>query len=1075
MTRNLSLCFLLSLVTFSALYAQTPVIQKVEPLIAHPNDTILITGSGFSAAANMDVWFEQVEGTIITSSEFAIEVRVPPQARMGNIEVINRTSGLSARSNLKFTPSFSGEPFNVANFNTTLVEGVNKFTAAEELWDLSTADLNSDGKPDVVATKFSTPTAFFGPSTDLMILQNQSTPGNLAFTKLDKTNLPVLNFSFPTDNVVLGDLQGDGKPEIIVSRAGSTRNSIHILRNTSPAGGAISFAAFITLPLDVTHVAARIAIRDLNKDGKPDLVVTNTFNDIVYIFVNSSSGGTLSFSPTPVKVSVRVFATDASTTNYEAEVQDFNGDDLPDMVVNEFQDDSLHIFTNTSAGTISFSSRVTIPTADRLNRLNSADINKDGKPDLIATSTLNNRLLVFLNQTTGSTITFGPAMTLGTSTGAWGVDVGDIDGDHDPDLINVNRAQNIINVFRHNGNFATPGFARVDITTTTASRNVKVADMDGDGKPDIVHTSFNLAASPNTSSLEILRNTNCHRAEILNDKPIVMCNGQKLILETYPASNVIFTWTKNGLPIGINSPYLTLHSPGAVGAYTVTATGESGTCVSTTPVLNITEDTGAAPANPAITANTPLCSGGILNLSTPAVAGATYTWTGPNNFTSTSQTPTINAVTQDHAGMYELQVMVGVCKSNVTTKRVDVADLADFSITSNNPTNTICLGGTLTLSVSNLANHCYQWKKDGVNIGTCGASATLNVTQEGNYSVDITNTILNCNKEVGPVTVNVLSVPVAAYQVDATACVGEAITFTNQSTTDPAATPVYNWNFGDASSSNSTSPTKTYSTNQVFNTSLTVSYSGVAGCSDVENKPVTIISSVKPVIATTAPSLCPDEEATLSITGTFPTIAWSNGAATASTTVTGPATYTVSTTDMNGCAAEDDIVISARALPELSVSATPVKIPLGATSQLLAEGNADTYLWAPGETLSSTTIPNPVATPINTTTYTVTATITNGCSVTQEIVVTVAGILGFPVAFSPNGDGINDEWVVGAVERPDCSLNVFDVRGRRVFEGKGRNWDGTSQGGQAVPDGTYYYVFGCPSEKPITGNVLIIR
>ena len=1021
----------------------------------------------------MDVWFGQVKGTIITSSEFAIEVRVPAQAKLNTIEVINKTSFLSAKANLKFMPSFSGEAFNVSKFNTVLVEGVNKFSASEELWDMSTSDLNLDGKPDIVTTKFQSSVPF-ATSTDIMILQNTSTPGNIDFDRLEKNNLAVLNLTFPTDNVVTGDLNGDGKPEIIVSRAGSTRNSIHIFRNTSPAGGAISFAAPVTtLALETGHVATRMALRDLNKDGKPEITVSNSFNEVVYIFVNQSSGGTLSFNTTPLKLSVRVFASDPSSTNYEVEVQDFNGDDLPDLVVNEFQEDSLHVFRNTSVGSITFAPKVTIPTTEKLNRLSSVDVNKDGKLDLITSSTLNNQLLVFLNQSTGTPIVFASSpMVLNTATGAWGVDVSDIDGDNDPDIINANRNQNQINIFTHNGNFSTPAYTRNDITTTNPTRNVKVADMDGDGKPDIIYTSFNSSGTP-TSSVEILRNTNCHQPRILNEQPLVVCNGRVVKLETYAANNVIFTWTKDSAPVGTNSPFLTISAPGnAAGTYTVTATGEGGTCMVTTAPLTVTEDTGAAPANPDITANTPLCTGAQLQLATSVTADS-YAWTGPNNFTSALQNPTINTVTQDHSGVYYLQVTVSGCKSNVVSIRVDIADLADFAISSNNPTNTICQGGNLILSVSNLANHTYQWKKDGVNITTGGTSANLTVTTEGNYSVDVTNTTLSCNKVVGPVAVTVLQVPVAAYQVDASACTGETITFTNQSTVDSRATVVYNWNFGDTNSSQDTNPTKSYATANTFNTTLTVSYSGVSGCSNNTSKSITVVATVQPVISSTAASLCPDEAATLSISGTFPSILWSTSGTANSTTVTGPATYSVTTTDANGCPGQDDIIIDAKPVPVVTAEANPLTIPLGATSQLLAEG-ADTYSWVPVETLDNPAIANPVATPLITTAYTVTGSITNGCSAEAEITVTVEGVLGFPVVFSPNGDGFNDEWNIRAQDKPECTLSIFDSKGRRISETKGQNWDGTYQG-NAVPNGTYYYVFGCPAEKPVTGNVLIIR
>ncbi|HEX8038292.1 MAG TPA: IPT/TIG domain-containing protein, partial [Chryseosolibacter sp.] len=243
------------------LSGQAPVIQNIEPINAAPNDTIVITGSGFnSTPANLDVWFGAVKGTVLTSSDFAVEVRVPPQARVAPIEVVNRVTRLSAKSSRKFMPSLQMEVFNPAKFAPPVT-----FAASEELWDLCTCDLNADGKPDIAATKFTTASSSFATSTDIMLLQNNSTPGNLtaaSFQKFDKTNFPVLNLTFGTDHIVCGDLQGDGYPELVVSRAGSTRNSIHIFRNTT-VGTALNFA-LVTPPLllDVGHFATRLALRD---------------------------------------------------------------------------------------------------------------------------------------------------------------------------------------------------------------------------------------------------------------------------------------------------------------------------------------------------------------------------------------------------------------------------------------------------------------------------------------------------------------------------------------------------------------------------------------------------------------------------------------------------------------------------------------------------------------------------------------------------------------------------------------------------------------------------------------------
>lgn len=1048
-----------------SILAQAPVIQNVDPLSAAPNDTIVITGSGFNdTRENLDVWFGSVKGTVISSSEFAVEAKVPPQAVLRAVEVVNKVTRLSAKAPLKFMPSLPTGTFDATKFAAPVT-----FTAPEELWDLCSCDLNADGKPDLAATKFSTATSSFTSSTDIMVLQNNSTPGTLtaaSFQKFDKTNFPVLNLTFGTDHIICGDLQGDGYPELIVSRAGSTRNSIHIFRN-STVGTALNFALMAPLLLDVGHFATRMVLRDLNRDGKPEIIVTNSFNDVLYIFINQSAGGTLSFNATPVKLSIKIAETDILTT-YEAEVQDLNGDGLPEIIINQFQTNDFYILRNQSTGTVNFAAPQKLSMPGGLNRLTSADFNNDGKLDLVITSTLNNQLDILLNQTpAGATsFAFAPSISMITSTGPWGLDVGDIDGDGDPDVTVANRNQTAINVFLHSGNFTTPTFTKVDITTLLPTRNIKIGDLDGDGKPDLAFTAFNNTTS--TTQVGILRNTSCYEPQIKNTLPLVICNGQTIQLSTAPANNVTFAWTKDGLPAGGNNPYLNITTPGT---YQVTAIGEGGACVVASDPVTVSADAANAPANPTITANSPLCIGSTLTLQTETVAGATYMWSGPGEFTSGTEDPSIAAVSDDHAGIYSLQVQVGQCKSEVITKRVDVARLADFAITSNNATNTVCAGGSISLSVNNAANHTYQWKKDGSDIAA-QTSNTLSATQEGVYTVLVTNTNLNCDVETSGVTVTILQPPVAAYTADLSGCTNEGIAFANESVVDSRATVVNSWNFGDGFNDSVENPEHAYATAQNFNAVLTVNYQGVAGCSDNESKSITVITGTQPTITASATSSCPDEQVTLSVASTFASVLWSNAETGNSVSVL-PGTYTVNTVDANGCSGESQVVITEKTAPIITATAVPATISAGATSQLTAEGAA-TYLWSGAETLDNPASATPIASPTVTTDYIVTGTSTDGCEVSVNVKVTVAGVASFPPAFTPNGDGNNDLWDVRAETNTDCILSIFDGRGRRIFEKSGENWDGTYQG-RAVPDGTYYFVYGCPDQKPVTGSVLVFR
>ena len=136
------------------------------------------------------------------------------------------------------------------------------------------------------------------------------------------------------------------------------------------------------------------------------------------------------------------------------------------------------------------------------------------------------------------------------------------------------------------------------------------------------------------------------------------------------------------------------------------------------------------------------------------------------------------------------------------------------------------------------------------------------------------------------------------------------------------------------------------------------------------------------------------------------------------------------------------------------------------------------YEWQPTAYLDNPNIPNPIATPQETITYTVKVIIDEGCEVTDEVKVTVRRELKIPNGFTPNGDGVNDTWEIANIAfQPDAVIEVFDRWGNRVFHSEGytKEWDGTFNG-QTLPTHTYFYVITAENGKQKwTGAVNIIR
>ena len=1075
---RITLTLILIACSFLAI-GQAPLIQTVAPINAGTQGRVIISGSGFSpTASQLVVLFDNIKANIIApSTDFSIQVDVPPQARMSNVEVINLTTGLSGKSALKFIESFGG-----ATFVSTNVSGPTTFPATRQLFDICTCDFDLDGKPDLAATKFAAtddPAAF-----DLMILKNKSTPGVMGFDQFDKTNLPALNVNAPTFNMNCGDLNGDGKPDLVASRQGGTRNAIFFLKNTNSVAGTLSFAAAQPLFIDAGQFAFRVSIRDLNQDGKPELIVSNSFDDpatdnIVYVFVNQSSAGAISFNATPVKVAVT-----GANTSYGMDVQDLDGDGKPEIIVNQFQSSDIFILRNQSSGLISFSAPVKITSIASYNSVSTADLNKDGLLDMMLTSTFDNTLRVFINQSTSGNISFKTPSSFATSTQPAGVDASDIDGDGDVDIIVANKQANFLNVFVNDGN-ASPSFTRADVATAKFPLNLKVGDLDGDAKPDMAFTS--LSAS-NTFSLDILRNTNCVNPKILNPVPTFICAGQTIVLQATPAIGVGVTYDWRD---GANTPVGTSATANitAVGNYTVTVTSEGGACVFTSPAFTVSNSASAGiPPDPTINPTPAVCVGGTLSLSTPTVSGALYLWSGPGGFSSTVQNPTISNVTVANAGLYKLQLQLATasCKSNEASQVVDVKSFPSFIVGPNTPLPG-CAPTGVTLSVNSVSGYTYQWLMNSVSIS--GQTTTsLSVALEGDYSVQVSNASLcPTPTETAKLTVQLYSQPVANFTAPATACTNASVNFTNTTTGgDTRGTLSFAWNFGDAGTAIVASPSHTYTTAGSKSVSQTVGYVGVTGCTNVSTKPINIVNGVVPVISAPVSQSCPRESVVLTVAGTFTTILWSTGGSASSVTVTQPGNYSVNTVDANACPGTESFALTTKQVPTVKVTLTvpgDTAISLGKTVQLndTATPCTVTYLWSPTSSLDSPTIPNPVATPLATTTYRVVVSLTGGCSATDSVKVKVStgSSIPAPLIFTPNGDGDNDLWRIPGIESSsECTMSIFDGHGSRLYEKKGYTnataWDGTNNGSQ-LPEAVYYYIFSCPDKNAITGSVLIKR
>ncbi|MNK79773.1 hypothetical protein D3C87_994500 [compost metagenome] len=195
------------------------------------------------------------------------------------------------------------------------------------------------------------------------------------------------------------------------------------------------------------------------------------------------------------------------------------------------------------------------------------------------------------------------------------------------------------------------------------------------------------------------------------------------------------------------------------------------------------------------------------------------------------------------------------------------------------------------------------------------------------------------------------------------------------------------------------------------------------------------------------------------------------------TGASGTATITVTVNDNGGTANwgvdtySRAFVLTVNALPVVSITAdkgtstgsNSIEVSKGETVFLNATGGA-IYAWANHSSIiRGLTTSTLEVRPRETTTYTVTVTNASGCTETKTFSIKVLDDLVKVKAhniMSPNGDGINDKWVIDNIDfYPNNEVKIFDRSGRLIYSKKGydNSWEATLNGAP-LAEGTYYYL-----------------
>jgi gliding motility-associated-like protein len=549
---------------------------------------------------------------------------------------------------------------------------------------------------------------------------------------------------------------------------------------------------------------------------------------------------------------------------------------------------------------------------------------------------------------------------------------------------------------------------------------------------------------------------------------VTICSGGSATLGTNPATNTVYQWTPaTGLSnAAISNPVVSIvNNTTSTQSYTYfvnSSFADVPGCVSRdTVVVNVLPQ----PAITIFASSVSVCSGATVNFTIGQVNAGntpTYQWMVNGNPVGTNSISFSSATLADgDVVSCIMQATCGMATSNSIT--MSVTTPLPLSVSIQAGATSICKGETVVFTASsNTTSVNYQWKINGVNVGTNSNIYSSSSLTNGDVITCEVSTTLACTTPTAlsaPVTIMVETPVQVDLGPNRGFCAGSSIML------DAGNYAQYAWNTG------ATSPTLTINNPGTYSV---IAYAA-SGCPSYDTIDVFLFAA--PVVNLGPPSpLCSGEQRILDA-GNFSSYSWNNGSSARTLAVNAPGFYSVTVLDGNGCSGSGSTSVTSIVPNPVLFLPVDTSICSYGSVQINPVKTFSSYVWSTGETSPSIIVNQPG-------TYWLEVRDANNCRGKDSIVVVLKECQkGFyaPTAFSPNGDGKNDLYkplLFGNIK--SYQLKIFNRWGNLVFQTNDptRGWDGSIQG---LRQATGVFIFTCSyqfeNESPRTerGKFVLIR